>query len=233
MSSSNSVLIEPNHQNLLFRRKEEYRRKISLAELADSIQGYAQINRLDTFELVYANKNWENYFGFQTGEIVKQYFNFEKEHFCQLIHEKTIPEITDFGKKHGENKVFGYFQKIRKNANSEFVNFICFTQKYENQNCFLTILIPVKVFGENANALNILIDYNEFLDSNSNKITSLTNREREVLHLIGLGNTRKTIGKILNISKHTVNNHRKHIRSKLGIKNSSELYQYIFAFNLI
>jgi DNA-binding CsgD family transcriptional regulator len=149
------------------------------------------------------------------------------------MREIAIPEIIDFGKKHIGSKVFGYFQKIRKDEYSEFINFICFIQKFENRNCFLTILFPVKVFGEKANAVNILIDSKEFISNNYSKIVSLNRREIEILHLIGLGNSRNAIVKILNISKHTVDNHRKHIRSKLGIKNSAELYQYIFAFNLI
>jgi DNA-binding CsgD family transcriptional regulator len=233
MHSFNSILIESHQQNLLFPGKKEYRRKINLVELAESIPGYAQINSIDTFGLLYANKKWESYFGFQSGEMVKHYTNFEKVYFCNLTREKTITEIIDFGKKNTGSKVFGYFQKIRKDENSEFINFICFTQKFENQNCFLTILFPVKVFGENAHALNILIDYNEFISNNYSKIASLTRREREILHLIGLGNTRKAIVKMLNISKHTVDNHSKHIRSKLEIKNSAELYHYIFAFNLM
>lgn len=233
MQASGSVLTKPIQKSLLFLHKKEYRRKINLTELADSIQGYAQINRLDTFELIYANKNWENYFNLRLGEIIKPDFDFEKEHYCELTREKTLPEIIDFGKKQGENKVFGYFQKIRKNKDSDFVNFICFTQKYKKQNCFLTILFPVKVFGESANALNVFMDYNEFIQNNYSKITLLTRRETEILHLIGLGKKRNSICKILNISKHTVDNHRKHIRNKLCIKNSAEFYQYVFAFNLI
>jgi DNA-binding CsgD family transcriptional regulator len=233
MNSSDSILKESHQQNLLFRRKEEYRRKINLVELAENIPGYVQINQLDTFGLLYANKSWESYFGFRPGEMVKQQRDFENKHYCKITREKTIPEIINFGKKHDENQAFGYLQKIKKNKDSEFINFICFTQKYENQNCFLTILFPVKIFGENAHALNILMDYNEFLDNNYIKIASLTRREREVLHLIGLGKARKAIGKILNISKHTVDNHRKHIRSKLDIRNSAELYQYVFAFKLL
>lgn len=204
-----------------------------MVELAESIPGFVQINRIDNFELIYASKKWENYFDFHLNEIVNLDFDFAKEHFYMPTYKKTISEIIDLGNKHVENKVFGYFQKIRKNENSGFINFICFTQKYINENCFLTILFPFNVFGEIANTINILLDCNEFIQNNYSKITSLTRRETEILHLIGKGNNRKTIGKILNISKHTVDNHRKHIRSKLCIKNSAEFYQYVFAFNLL
>lgn len=54
----------------------------------------------------------------------------------------------------------------------------------------------------------------------------LTNREKEVLRLIALGNTNKTIADSLFISTHTVISHRKNITEKLGIKSIPGLTVY-------
>lgn len=51
MGSSNSILIEPNHQNLLYRRKEEYSRKINLTELAN-LKVYPTFHTKLRFEFV-------------------------------------------------------------------------------------------------------------------------------------------------------------------------------------
>jgi len=45
----------------------------------------------------------------------------------------------------------------------------------------------------------------------------LTDREREILNLVAAGHSNREIAQILNISEHTVHNHRAHLMEKLGI----------------
>ena len=61
----------------------------------------------------------------------------------------------------------------------------------------------------------------------------LTSREKEILGLIAVGKTSKTIGEQLFISKETVATHRKNILRKLPCKNLYELIKFVQAFDLI
>jgi DNA-binding NarL/FixJ family response regulator len=54
----------------------------------------------------------------------------------------------------------------------------------------------------------------------------LTTREGEVLKLVGEGKTSKEIARVLFISPNTVNNHRKNIKRKLGIRKNADLIKY-------
>jgi DNA-binding NarL/FixJ family response regulator len=54
----------------------------------------------------------------------------------------------------------------------------------------------------------------------------LTTREREVLKLVGEGKTSREIAKMLFISPHTVNNHRKNLKRKLKIRKNADLIKY-------
>jgi len=63
--------------------------------------------------------------------------------------------------------------------------------------------------------------------------TDLSDREREVLHLIAKGYSHKEISDELFISIHTVVTHRKNISQKLGIKSASGLTVYAILNNLI
>lgn len=54
----------------------------------------------------------------------------------------------------------------------------------------------------------------------------LTPRERQVLKLIAEGKTSKEIAKLLFISIHTVNNHRKNIKKKLQILKNADIVKY-------
>jgi DNA-binding NarL/FixJ family response regulator len=61
----------------------------------------------------------------------------------------------------------------------------------------------------------------------------LSERERDVLHLLALGHTNQEIGKRLFISVRTVDTHRAHIMSKLKLETRAELVLFALATGLI
>jgi len=54
----------------------------------------------------------------------------------------------------------------------------------------------------------------------------LTDRELQVLTLVGQGKTSKQVAEELKLSVETVANHRKHICRKLGVHSTAELVAY-------
>jgi DNA-binding NarL/FixJ family response regulator len=61
----------------------------------------------------------------------------------------------------------------------------------------------------------------------------LSERERDVLHLLALGHTNQEIGKKLFISVRTVDTHRAHIMRKLGLETRAELVLFALANGVI
>jgi two-component system response regulator NreC len=61
----------------------------------------------------------------------------------------------------------------------------------------------------------------------------LSDREREVLHLLALGHTNQEIAKMLYISVRTTETHRAHIMQKLRLKTRAELVRYALAKGLL
>ena len=59
-------------------------------------------------------------------------------------------------------------------------------------------------------------------------LESLSDRELEVLGLIGKGLSSREVSEWLRVSIKTVESHREHIKTKLGLKNASELVNYAF-----
>ncbi|HEX8313157.1 MAG TPA: response regulator transcription factor [Chthoniobacteraceae bacterium] len=62
-------------------------------------------------------------------------------------------------------------------------------------------------------------------------LDALTDREMEVLQLLGLGQSTRKIAEELHLSPKTIETHRLHIKEKLGFKQSSELV--FFAVNWV
>lgn len=59
-------------------------------------------------------------------------------------------------------------------------------------------------------------------------VESLSDRELEVLELVGNGIGSREIAEKLHISIKTIESHREHIKTKLGLKSASELVSYAF-----
>jgi DNA-binding NarL/FixJ family response regulator len=57
-------------------------------------------------------------------------------------------------------------------------------------------------------------------------VERLSDRELEILELIGKGNEVRQIAKLLNLSPKTVETHRAHIKDKLDLKNSREVARF-------
>jgi DNA-binding NarL/FixJ family response regulator len=62
--------------------------------------------------------------------------------------------------------------------------------------------------------------------SQTSPIEKLTDREFEILQLIGQGLTSKAIAQRLNLSSKTVDVHREHIKEKLQLENATSLIRY-------
>jgi DNA-binding NarL/FixJ family response regulator len=61
----------------------------------------------------------------------------------------------------------------------------------------------------------------------------ISDRERDVLHLLAMGYTNQEIGKKLYVSVRTVDTHRAHVMQKLGLETRAELVLFALANGLV
>ncbi len=73
---------------------------------------------------------------------------------------------------------------------------------------------------------------NSLIKKDKQKYSELSNREKEVLICVANGNTNQEIGVELNISKRTVETHRRNILGKLEVRNTAEMIRYALQNNL-
>ena len=71
------------------------------------------------------------------------------------------------------------------------------------------------------------------VQSDMELLSTLTRREMDIISLCAAGKSAKQIAEELNISTHTVENHKDKIFSKLGVKSTSELILYAFRVGLV
>ena len=63
-------------------------------------------------------------------------------------------------------------------------------------------------------------------EGESDAVDRLSDRELEVLELIGKGNEIRQIGKLLHLSPKTVETHRAHIKEKLNLQNARQVARF-------
>jgi DNA-binding NarL/FixJ family response regulator len=64
-------------------------------------------------------------------------------------------------------------------------------------------------------------------------LDTLSDREIEVLNLLGEGLSTREVAERLNLSTKTIHTYREHLKKKLGLKSASELIRYAVARNLL
>jgi two-component system, NarL family, response regulator NreC len=69
----------------------------------------------------------------------------------------------------------------------------------------------------------VLDDYQKFV---TNPLDHITNRERQILHMLAEGKTSKDIATELNISVYTVDAHRSRIMKKLGLRTIGDVVRF-------
>lgn len=67
-------------------------------------------------------------------------------------------------------------------------------------------------------------------ENSENPIDTLSNRQLQILHLLGQGNGTIEIANILNISNKTVDAHKEQLKKKLACKNSQELLRFAISY---
>lgn len=162
----------------------------------------------------------------------------------ERIHPDDRIQLAEFQIEHGlfiyllppeeRNSYQQIFQIRILNANRQYVNVISRQQVIEKDVHGKAWIImgvmdisPDQILSDKVKRTVINRQTGEVIKSPFiSKDKQLTNREKDILLLIREGLLSKEIANILNISIHTVNNHRKNILIKLEVDNSIEALNY-------
>ena len=154
------------------------------------------------------------------------------------IKKYLYPDLTDkmYREMHiciqNKLKEFGFYFKARYGDEFDYQWFQASSRPDYSNEIIYTIIQPVSInldhISETISGFldKCLITMHQKLDLNL-----LTSREKEILHLTTKGLTTSQIAEKLFISKNTVNNHRKKIIKKLGIKSLSEIRNLSSIYN--
>ncbi len=211
--------------------------RIDLQEL-DFLPGWLHINNTEDFSLVWMNKTMQNEIQATNEQVLKEGLAFMNKIIHPATTKVALPLLSNFIKTSDNDSVLGFFQYIKPCHEKDYKLYATFTKFLQNQDALISFSIPIEVFGETSKLVekivqeNLLIkNENRVLKSNLSLFSKLTIREKEILQYVISGLDSKTISEKLNISKYTVDTHRKRICKKLHIRKPVELTRFECFFN--
>jgi DNA-binding NarL/FixJ family response regulator len=160
--------------------------------------------------------------------------------FVKNSYDLIISDINLNDKKDGI-EIIAEFSKIKKvpvvyltaysdldivNRAEKTMPFAYILKPYNNNQLKATINLALL----NFNKQSIAVSENK---ENTSKLRLLTIREKEVLVTLASGKITKEIAEALNISNHTVEQHKKNIRKKLNLTTVGELINFTMSTQLL
>lgn len=172
-------------------------------------------------------------------ELKKMGADYHPRFFNMVFAEIYTPKILGLMERNNNDEIVSFVQQVRASEKEEWTWYLSCTKIFMRDDegrpiSVITHAIPLdpKLYIDSAKAERML-EENNFLRKNHTLFNSLTNREKEILRLMALGNSSARIAKQMHISEKTANTHRRNVKKKLNAKTNYDLVRFAQAFDLI
>jgi DNA-binding CsgD family transcriptional regulator len=205
-----------------------------LKELTDQIPHIIWINDYKGMKPAFVNNRAKDYYGYTDEFVDTAGFEIYKD-LCHPDYYKDIHNSVAFWlETPREIMIHPYLAKTRDHSwRWTFTAAKAFKFSEKNEPEF--ILSLVFDFDDTLDKSLFQLPHVpislDFLQKNQIHYNKLTDREVEILKLIGQGYSSKEMSETINISTSTIETHRNNIRQKLQAKNSHELVKFAILFH--
>ena len=229
-----SEMIASVTQGLFVLTNDITEQNLMLSNIKDLIPCFVHLNNLSTIALEYIDLDVPSHFPITEEDVDRD----GMEALKRMCHSgdlaKNTEAITSFFSSSAPDDVMSFFERLKKRGGGEyeFDLYHTVTKQYNETQC-IALTLPVSNLHHISDKISGILDEHAFLKKNFERYASLTKQEKNILKLLATGYNNPQISEKLYISRRTVENHRKHINKKLGLKSFAHLIKYAQAFNLI
>ena len=149
-----------------------------------------------------------------------------------------VPKILSLLESNNDENMCTYFQQVRLSQTADWTWHMSSTKVFMRDDeghplYTITMAFPIDSMHHMVSKAERLLRENNFLRKHYHQFDRLSKREKEILRLFVLGKSSGEIADQLFISEHTVDTHKRNIKSKLKANSMFELGEYARAFDLI
>ena len=203
----------------------------SIEELSQYLPCYLHVNSLTDFSLLEADSTVLEYFDLNKDEINMKGIELLEETVNPQDLSNAIKETSKYLNDRHERSHVSFLQRLSFQTEKDELLFYTRGKILDHER-ILNMSVPVqdlKLFNHNALKL---FDNAAFIKSNIHSYNLLTNREILICKYLCSKNSIKEIASELNVSIHTIKNHKINIYKKLRVKNYFSFYFFCSKFKL-
>lgn len=201
------------------------------------IPGIIVVHNIRDYTIVYMSENGLKILQTNLNEVKKLGLEYYKTYLSPESYA-YLRQFMDSLYKCEDHEEISFIQQARASEEEEW-NWYASNSKIflrdEEGFPLLSISYVIPITGKLFFGSKIQRAFNEniFLKKNQHLFATLTKREKEILTQMALSKSSDEIAEKNNISKATVDTHRRNIRRKMGFENPYEIVSFAQAFDLI
>ena len=204
--------------------------RVDLDDLAQILPGILHVNSREDLSIVYISPKGQELLRYSLCEFRVLGFGLMKKHQSDYTLNITYPRLFQELAKENRGQVIPYFQDWQHEpADKPFYLFTSTRILNKEQ------LISISLFPNQIEYLCAKVDHvfgiNKTLEDYYGAYMSLTNREKQILDLLGKELARKEISELLFIDEKTVKKHCENIFRKLGTNKRTTIREIALAFD--
>ncbi len=198
-----------------------------LQSVVNGIEAIVLVMDLNKPRLIWANESFKRLTGFEKLTNV----SFRLEQLISRYHPEDSSYLDDMKSFliNNPDDTYTAFYRFR-HANGHYLWLFTSTRVFridKKRDIFETVSVSVDFTGPISYRKNLKqFSQNKLQWLNQSRISKITKREKEILKLFASGSTTTEVSELLNLSPHTVNNHRKNMLKKLKLKNLAALVNF-------
>ena len=216
-----------------------------IAEAISNIQsiehifsGAIIIHNIADSSVVYMSEWGRNYLRTTMDQIREMGTEFHNHFFNIVDFENYAPKIFGLLERNNDEEFVSFFQQVRCSPHHDWCWFLSATKIFfrdEHGKPLLTLTnsLPTDAKHSITAKAQRLLEENKFLRRNHHVFGKLTNREKEILKMMALGDSSCEMAEKLYISETTASTHRRNIKRKLSIETNYDITRFAMAFDLI
>lgn len=215
------------------------RRKIAeISAVADQLPVITIIHNMPAgFTVEYMSQRGLQFLRTSLPELKAMKTDYHDRYFNPRDAAYYVPRIHQLLEQNRPDEVLTFFQQVRSAPGEEwqwYLSSIRILLRDAQNQPLLTITQTIHIDPELhlTKKVDQMLRESIFFRDHYPLYQSLSRREREVLELLGRAMTNKEIAAALYLSVNTVESHKKNLKSKLGVRDSTELLQFARAFTV-
>ena len=219
--------------------KEEIEKKIAeIAAVANDLPSVIIVHDLSSGSVAYMSERGLKVLNTTLESLKAMGPTYFEKYFNPKDAENYSPKFLDMLAQNDQDKVFSYFQQVRGSENEEWSWYLSSSKVLMcddgGKPCYaITAAHPVEELQSVTYKIERLLEENQMMRKNNSKFLELTKREKEVIQHWVNGLSSAAIAEKLFVSFSTIEQHRKNIKRKLGIKSLPELVKFAQTFNMV